>query len=230
MIARTCQTRIIAQELVPGKGTGAFLLRFDRKTCLSFAHRRLHEIPHTGGISSLRESCRDERLVRLGEKLLDAIDYDGVAMVEFRRDASDEQPYFLEINGRLWGSLALTLHCKVDFPAALLHCHLRGGPPPQPAEYRSGLRCRNIYPAEVRHLLSILNEPKRSYGDADPAPPRLRAILRFLALFLDPRIRHDYFWWSDPLPAIWQAREMVRWFLKCSWRKRTEAAVTAENN
>ena len=158
------QTRIIAQEFLPGRGTGSCLLRFHGNTYLSFAHRRLHEFPYTGGASSFRESCRDEELVRLGEKLLDAIDYAGVAMVEFRRDARDERPYFLKINGRLWGSIALALHCEVDFPAALVHCHLFGSAPPHPLGYRSGLRCRNIFPGEVDHLLSILSRQPTETG------------------------------------------------------------------
>ena len=52
--------------------------------------------------------------MRLGQQLLDSIGYQGVAMVEFRR-GSDGQDYFLEINGRLWGSLPLALHAGVDF-------------------------------------------------------------------------------------------------------------------
>jgi predicted ATP-grasp superfamily ATP-dependent carboligase len=203
-------TRTIAQELLPGTGAGAYLLRFNGKTHLRFAHRRLHEVPYTGGVSSLRESCRDEELVRLGEKLLEAIDYVGVAMVEFRRDARDERRYFLEINGRFWGSLALALHCGADFPAALVHCYQFGTVPPQSVGYRSGLKCRNVFPGEVHHLFSIL----KSTGSGCPGEfpwPRLRSIGQFLLLFFNPRIRHDYFWWSDPLPGIRQAWEMVRW-------------------
>jgi predicted ATP-grasp superfamily ATP-dependent carboligase len=204
------QVRVIAQEYIPGTGAGAYLLRFDGKTHLKFAHRRLHEVPHTGGASSLRESCRDEELVRLGEKLLEAIDYVGVAMVEFRRDTRDERRHFLEINGRFWGSLALALHCGVDFPAALVHCYQFGTMPPQSVDYRSGLKCRNVFPGEVHHLFSIL----KSAGKARPGGPpwsRLRSIGQFLLLFFDPKIRHDYFWWSDPLPGIHQAWEMMRW-------------------
>jgi protein-tyrosine-phosphatase len=204
------KTRIIAQEITPGSGTGAFLLRFHGKTHLSFAHHRLHEVPYTGGVSSFRESCRDEELVKLGEKLLDAIDYDGVAMVEFRREVSAGRPHFLEVNGRLWGSLALALHCGVDFPAALVQCYQSVAPAPHPSSYRSGVRCRNIFPGEVGHLVSIL-KPTKGPLEEGPHPPRLRAVVRFLALFLDPRIRYDYFWWSDPLPGIRQAWEMGRW-------------------
>ena len=121
-------TRIIAQEVIPGGGTGAFLLRFGGKTYLRFAHRRLHEVPYTGGVSSFRESIHEDELVSPAEAVLSAIDYDGVAMVEFRRGAVDGKPYFLEINGRLWGSLALALHCGVDFPKSLVECYQKGAP------------------------------------------------------------------------------------------------------
>lgn len=207
---RDVRTRLIAQELLPGSGAGAYLLRFHGKTYLSFTHRRLHEVPYSGGASSFRESARDEELVQLGERLLEAIDYAGVAMIEFRRDTRDQRPYFLEINGRLWGSLALALHCGLDFPAALVHCHAFGSPPPQPQSYRFGLRCRNVFPGEVHHLMSILKANKKPRRDRPP--PRLYAIALFLALFFNPNIRHDYFWWSDPVPGIRQAWEMIRWF------------------
>jgi predicted ATP-grasp superfamily ATP-dependent carboligase len=204
------QTRTFAQEYIPGTGAGVYLLRFDGKTHLRFAHRRLHEVPYTGGASSLRESCRDEELVRLGEKLLEAIDYAGVAMVEFRCDSRDQRRYFLEINGRFWGSLALALHCGADFPAALVHCYQFGTAPSQSVDYRSGIKCRNVFPGEVHHLFSILKSAGKARRGGLPWL-RLRSIGQFLLLFFDPRIRHDYFWWSDPLPGVRQAWAMIRW-------------------
>jgi protein-tyrosine-phosphatase/predicted ATP-grasp superfamily ATP-dependent carboligase len=200
-------SRIIAQEVIPGSGTGAFLLRFGGKTYLRFAHRRLHEVPYTGGVSSFRESIHDDELVSLGEALLTAIDYDGVAMVEFRRSAVDGKPYFLEINGRLWGSLALALHCGVDFPKSLVECYQNSAPTTTTSNYRSGIKCRNIFTGELVHLLSILTA--RPTKALDRPPSKFRAVAEFFALSLNPTIRHDYFWWSDPLPGIVQAARIV---------------------
>lgn len=203
------QNRIIAQEVIPGSGTGAFLLRFGGKTYLKFAHRRLHEVPYTGGISSLRESIQDDELVSLGEALLSAIDYDGVAMVEFRRGAIDGKPYFLEINGRLWGSLALALHCGVDFPKAFVECYQHGRPSTSQTHYRPGLKCRNIFSGELLHVFSILRaRPTKGLGGP---PSKIGAVVKFLALSLNPMVRHDYFWWSDPVPGIVQAARTVSW-------------------
>ena len=120
---REQRAQVIAQTEMPGHGAGVFLLRHQGQTVLRFAHERLHEVPYTGGVSSLRRSCHDDPLVARSEKLLAKIDYQGVAMVEFRKDQQGE-PLFLEVNGRLWGSLALALHAGVDFPLQLLEsCH-----------------------------------------------------------------------------------------------------------
>ena len=201
--------RVIAQERIPGSGAGAFLLRFNGKTRLSFAHRRLHEVPYTGGMSSFRESCRDPELVRLADLLLGAIDYDGVAMIEFRRSARDGTPYFLEINGRFWGSLALALHSGVDFPAALIECYERGDCGGVAGRYPTGIRCRNVFPGEVGHVLSVLRP--RATGASAPSPSKVKTVARFFLLSLDPTIRHDNWWWSDPWPAILQAGQTMRW-------------------
>jgi protein-tyrosine-phosphatase/predicted ATP-grasp superfamily ATP-dependent carboligase len=196
-------TRIIAQELIAGTGAGTFYLKFGGKTYMRFAHRRLHEIPYTGGTSSLRESVHDDELTNLGEILLDAIGYEGVAMVEFRRSASDLRPYFLEINGRLWGSLALALHCGIDFPKYLIQCYEGNDPFPDPPRYRAGVKCRNIFPGELSHLFSVLRA--RPGKGVERRPSKTAAVVKFAVLSFDPRVRHDYFWWSDPLPGIKQA-------------------------
>jgi len=204
-------TRAIAQETIAGSGVGAFLLRHDGQVALRFAHRRLHEVPYTGGYSSLRASCHDPDVIGLGEKMLAAIDYEGVAMVEFRR-RSDGELFFLEINGRLWGSLALALHCGVDFPKAMLECPQPGRSARPADSYRDGVICRNVFPGETGHLLSILKAKPAPGGPPAPGPPppsKIKALAEFAALSLNPWIRHDHFWWSDPLPGIVQAGKML---------------------
>jgi protein-tyrosine-phosphatase len=201
--------RVMAQERIAGLGAGASLLRFNGKTRLSFAHRRLHEVPYTGGMSSFREGRLDPELLRLANVLLGAIDYDGVAMVEFRRSARDGRPYFIEINGRFWGSLALALHSGVDFPAALIEYYERGDCGGVAGQYPTGIRCRNVFPGEVGHVLSVLRP--RPAGATGPSPSKIKTVARFFLLFMDPTIRHDNLWWSDPWPAIRQAGQTMRW-------------------
>ena len=194
---REQRAQVIAQQAVPGHGAGVFLLRHKGQTVLHFAHERLHEVPYTGGVSSLRISCHDEPLVARSERLLASIGYEGVAMVEFRKDPHGE-PWFLEINGRLWGSLALALHAGVDFPAVLLRC-AQGEPVPPPTDYPDGLRCRNVLPGEFSHLASVLRAREVPLRD------KLRATCEQVLLTFDPTIRYDHLWSDDPRPALLQA-------------------------
>ena len=202
--------RTIVQEFVPGQGVGAFFLRYWGRYVLSFAHQRLHSVPYSGGWSSLRRSIRDQSLIGEGKRLLDSIDYEGVAMVEFRR-AVDGTLYFLEINGRLWGSLALALHAGVDFPAAWVECALSDGVLVDRAEkpYIDGILCANLFPGEIGHLISVF----KAGPHADP-PPRPSKLGTFLDVFfhtLDPRVRRDFFQWRDPGPAFLQLWKLLRY-------------------
>lgn len=189
--------QVIAQRPVDGHGAGVFLLRRNGQTLLRFAHERLHEVPYTGGVSSLRMSCHDDALVARSERLLSAIGFDGVAMVEFRKSSSGP-PQFLEINGRLWGSLALALHAQVDFPLLWLRSVL-GEPVPPARDYPDGLRCRNVLPGELSHLSSVLRSAEL------PLTDKLRALWDQVALSFDVTIRHDHLWYDDPRPALTQA-------------------------
>ena len=187
-------TAWIVQEYLPGYGAGAFLLRWSGVVRLSFAHRRLHETPFWGGSSSMREGVDDPSLVSRAQQFFGAIGFEGVGMVEFR--VSEGTPYFVEINGRLWGSLALALHSGADFPRALVDCWIRGET--AVSAPRFGVRCRNIYPGELLYMRSVLRGSGPVRGIARPS--KVRTIL---GLFLD-HCKGDFFWVSDPLPAAAQ--------------------------
>lgn len=198
-------TNIIVQRRIMGRGVGAFYLRHKGEVHLRFAHRRLHEVPWTGGWSSLRESYADKRLLDHGEKLLAAVDHEGVGMVEFIHSAKDDKYYFLEINGRFWGSLALALHCGVDFPRALMECYRTGrvASVNNTPGYPVGRRCRNVFPGELSYLASVFKTSKAEGGSATPS--RARVIGEQVLLVLNPAVRHDHFWLKDPGPGLIQA-------------------------
>ena len=108
----------------------------------------------------------------------------------------------------MWGSLALALHAGADFPRALLECYERGRPAPQ-QPYQEGVRCRNVFPGEVKHLSSILTA-KGAPQDV-VAPSKIGAVARFVALSFNPFIHHDHLWLTDPLPGIANAVKAIRW-------------------
>jgi predicted ATP-grasp superfamily ATP-dependent carboligase len=117
---------LLVQERIPshGQGVGAALLFDSSHTPVAgFTYKRLREYPITGGPSTVRESTRDPRLLEWGIRLLRALDWYGVAMVEFKIDPRDGQPKLIEINPRFWGSLELAIAAGVDFPNLLPLAH-----------------------------------------------------------------------------------------------------------
>lgn len=105
------------QEKINGPGTGLFTLYDVDHHLALFSHRRLVEKPPSGGVSVISESVPlDEEMVMASDRLLSAVQWSGVAMVEFKRDLRDGLPKLMEINGRFWGSLQLGISCGIDFP------------------------------------------------------------------------------------------------------------------
>ena len=117
---------VIVQERIHGPGIGIFMLYQNGKPIAAFSHKRLREKPPSGGVSVLRESIPlDAIALTHSEKLLTALQWNGVAMVEFKRDSRDGSPKLMEINGRFWGSLQLAIDSGVDFPNLLVESTLQ---------------------------------------------------------------------------------------------------------
>lgn len=186
--------RAVVQGHVPGQGVGAFFLHARGEVLAELMHRRLHEVPYTGGVSSLRETwhhaaVRDDALEKLR-----AARWEGVAMMEYRWDPATGRFAFMEMNARFWGSLHLALYGGVDFPRLLLDAW-RGVPFPAPRA-RLGVRCRHL-PDELRHVWSKVRSPELGLG------AKVAAAGGFVALTLDPRVRSDL-WFPGDTGLFWQ--------------------------
>lgn len=191
------------QERIRGRGEGLFALRWNGETVASFAHRRLREKPPAGGLSVYRESiAADEVLVARTNALLGALDWQGVAMVECKVDRDTGQHVFMELNGRLWGSLQLAIDAGVDFPALLVACATTGVAAPQ-RPYKAGVRSRWLW-GDLDHLYARLAKSARRLHLEAPFPSRARVLRDFLRLpSRDDRPEVER--WADPMPGVLEA-------------------------
>lgn len=197
---------VLIQEYVPGRGHGVFLLRWGGDTLASFAHRRLREKPPSGGVSVYRESvCADPEVVAASEKLLDAFDWSGVAMVEYRVSDADGVPYLMEVNGRFWGSLQLAIDAGVDFPALLVAAALGNDPDPVD-RYRTGLRSRWCW-GDVDHLLALL---RGATPTGDGGRRELLSDLAHVIVPWRPGERTEVLRVRDPAPFLRETRQWLR--------------------
>jgi len=147
--------RPIVQECLPpgGEALGvAVLMNVASAARASFAYRRLREYPVAGGPSTLRESVWDPQLCESTERLLAALGWTGVAMVEYKVDPRDGRPKLLEVNPRFWGSLHHAILCGVDFPYLLYRLAVDGDVARQ-VGYRVGVRSRSLLHGEMMHFI-----------------------------------------------------------------------------
>jgi predicted ATP-grasp superfamily ATP-dependent carboligase len=197
---------LIVQERIVGPGTGIFLLLWDGRLLATFAHRRLREMPPSGGVSVYSESiAADPALVAASRALLDDFGWHGVAMVEYKRDARTGTPYLMEINGRFWGSLQLAVDAGVDFPALLVAAAL--GQPVAPVErYRIGVRLRWAW-GDLEHLITRMRHSPERLSLPPDAPPRGQVLREFLTWRRGDR--NETLRLSDPLPFFVDARQWL---------------------
>ena len=198
---------VLLQRYCRGNGIGIELLMSRGRPLAAFAHRRRREIPLTGGASSYRESIPlDPQLFAWSVRLLAAIGWTGLAMVEFK--VGPERKELMEVNGRIWGSLPLAVASGMDFPALLARLLLEGEdsvPRLLENDYRIGLRCRDLQ-RDALWIAAVLAQKKR-YAFF-PLPSRMRA-LRALLGWLNPRRRSDLLVWDDPLPGLLELPRLV---------------------
>src|SRR5213596_3534265 len=160
-----------------------------------FAHRRLREKPPAGGVSVYRESIAlQDGLVGAGLRLLEALDWRGVAMIECKREPATGRHVIMEVNGRFWGSLQLAIDAGVDFPS-LLVARAFGERASGPHEYKLGIRSRWEW-GGVDYLIARIRRNDRDLSLAPGAPGRVCAVLSALVPWI-PGDRLEIFRLSD---------------------------------
>lgn len=204
----------LVQAYCPGIGLGHTVFMHRGEPLLRFQHRRLHEWPPEGGVSTVCQSLGLDAHQALFEKslaLLRSIGWEGAAMVEYRYDPATDRAVFMEINGRFWGSLPLAYHAGAHF-AWYTYSVLGRGVLPEPTLYPVGVTCRFMVP-ETRRLLTILFRASR-IQDRQLRFHKATEIWAFFSGFVRPHNCYYVFSWRDPLPCIadlaFVLRKMIR--------------------
>jgi len=205
---------VLVQQYIAGDGVGIELIAKQGETLLAFQHKRLHEVPLTGGGSSLRTSVElNPKLVEAAKHLMAKTKWHGVAMVEFKHNPNDDSFALMEINGRFWGSLPLSVAAGADFPFLLYELMTKGDVTQIP-QVKIGVLARKLSSDLFWHELVL-----RRHGD--PAIvhfPDKKALLKGLLLIFSPRHHFDVQQWSDPKPGLVDIGDI----LKSQWQRISE--------
>ncbi len=179
----------LIQEKIPKQGPGygaSFLLDHKSDIMAAFVHKRLREYPVSGGASTARISTKNDQIREMAASLLKALDWFGIAMVEFKMDPRDNTPKLMEINPRFWGSLALAIESGVNFPYLLYK--IACGENFKPVEsYQLGVTCRWLLPGDMLHYI---HNPQR------------KKISKDFFRFRGDNLYYDIVSLNDPLPAV----------------------------
>lgn len=193
---------LLLQERIYGEAVGVFLCLNKGRTVAAFYHRRIREKPPSGGVSVLRESVSlPSELRDYSERLLKALNWNGVAMIEFKQDNRTGVFDLMEINGRFWGSLQLAIDAGVNFPSILVNIAL--GKQIEPVNcYRIGVKTR-WFLGDVDALLARLFKSDKKLQLPPCHPTRIKTIFDFL-----------HFWGRDLYYEVEDISDAGPWFFE----------------
>ena len=195
----------IVQEFIPdGGGKYSFSAIFDARGDVkaSFVHEYLRQFPYHAGVGTYARSVKNDSVLNYGIQLLKALNWYGVAEVEFKMDPRDHLPKLLEINPRFWGMCEMAVSSGMDLPCHLFKMVVQNDRTNY-TEYRCGQYLRWLLPGEVLHFISNPNRGKISkdffnffdkntkyyiISKDDPLPILGVMILSFLGIFINKEI------------------------------------------
>ena len=114
------------QEYIVADSTHSFSALYQSGVCKRvFMWNEMRSSPPSGGISTYSESIYDPKVKEYGLKLLDELEWHGVANIEFKLDKRDKQFKLMEINPKFWASVEVASQSGIDFPYLL--CQMANG-------------------------------------------------------------------------------------------------------
>ena len=213
---------VLVQHFVPGTGVGYSAFCIGDATYLPFAWLRVREVDPRGSGSSARKSIPiAQDILESSRTLIKRVGFQGICMVEYKRQPQTGHAVLMEINGRPWGSIQLPIDSGIDYPRYLADWYLEGKLPPAEVHYKNGLLCRRLV-GELTHLEYVLHGAPP--GWPQPYPNLLLTLLK-LSVPWYPGVRYDDIWLSDPMPGLAGVMDWVKGRLIKSKPKRSASAV-----
>ncbi len=199
----------LIQTLVHGEEYGVEMLADKGVVYACVTHHRIRSLSPTGGASVLKETLHagdlKNTLEAYAKTLVTKLSWTGPIMVEYKVDSDSREPKLMEINGRFWGSLPLSVSAGLDIPY-LYYRYAQGEKLSQTLETaREGVSSIHFL-GDVKHLLRVLfaNDPMRKLL----YPPRLKALRDFCIL---PRgVMYDVWSFHDPKPALMEIVDILK--------------------
>lgn len=198
----------ITQEFVPTDGEYVFAALYDHgEPVATFQHRQIRGDSYIGGGGVYRKSVFVEELETVARRLLDHLEWHGLACIEYMRHATTGEFVLTEINPRMWKSLPTAVRAGADFPAYYWLAATGRVDTIEPG-YDLGVGTHSLY-GEVNYLLNLLQDSS-PHVDRPGISSTVRSVLS--SIYEEPSF--DYTRLDDPGPFLRGAALVLRNLLR----------------
>ena len=198
---------VLVQEWVPGDEDQFFIVGayFSRESkCLgSFVAQKLLQFPPDFGLGCLVRTAYDEEVCKLGLKLLEGMEFHGIAEVEFKRDGRTREYKLIEVNPRHWDQHPIGVPLGVNL-SLIAYADLCGS-------FRQGSASDNgtsarevLWINEFDFFWRLSHDRKQGRGRRGWLKPIVGGRKVVFALFS----------WRDPFPFLLQGVRCLLTFVK----------------
>jgi hypothetical protein len=147
---------VLVQPLIEGTGEGVFGLAVAGDPVALSGHRRIRMMnPRGSGSSACRSIPVAAGQAGCVRELVRQAGWHGLFMVELLRDAAGT-PWFMELNGRAWGSMALAARRGYRYPSWAVRATLDPGFRPAEPAAPPEVTARHLG-REIVHLAAVLS-------------------------------------------------------------------------
>jgi predicted ATP-grasp superfamily ATP-dependent carboligase len=180
---------LIVQSFIPGIVQDVLVLMNKGRAVCGLASRRRLSWPAGCGSGILVETTARPAFFDAAVSLLEELNWHGPADVEFLIDDRDGNAYFIEINGRLWGTTALAIAAEVNFPALSCEMALKGDTSPN-FSFPEGIQMRFPFPLGPFFVAASSAKLAAAWKLFGPSPGIVSDV-----------------WWSDLSPTFMHVRQ-----------------------
>lgn len=179
----------ICQPCAEGVGEGIFGIAMNGRLLHVSGHRRVRMMnPLGSGSSACVSRIVESSELECTRRFLEISEWNGLFMLEFLRDQAGT-PWFMELNGRPWGSMALARAQGFDYPTWAADLEIKRTepclPPNVAGAYTRNVECRH-FGREMIHLAHLFRQALRT-GKSEPS------ISASLLGMIAPRRKVDYY-------------------------------------
>ncbi|WP_225317790.1 MULTISPECIES: carboxylate--amine ligase [Haloferax] len=195
-ITREMKHDPIVQEYVPSAGKYMFAALYDHGVPVAtFQHRQIRGNSYTGGGGVYRSSVYIPELEAVGRKLLEHMNWHGLACIEYVKDAETGEFKPIELNPRIWQSMPSTVRAGADFPY-YYWLQATGQKERVEPKYELGVGSHFLW-GELGYLASVVK-------DESPFVPRpsLASAVKEVVSSMISEPRFDFVRLDDPLPFV----------------------------